>query len=161
MKIAILGYVGSGKTYVANYVSEKKGIPSLQLDSIKFDKEWKPIDDAIVLPQVVEFMAKESWIIDGYYNYLLLDERLEQADQIILLLLPRLTCFFRAVKRTKARREAGYKNDMNWWFIKFALFGCRNTKRRRIYAEIVEKHKEKTVVLRTRKQVAEFLTEIK
>ena len=91
MKIAILGYVGSGKTYVANYVSEKKGIPSLQLDSIKFDKEWKPIDDAIVLPQVVEFMAKESWIIDGYYNYLLLDERLEKADQIILLLLPILT----------------------------------------------------------------------
>ena len=161
MKIAILGYVGSGKTYVANYVSEKKGIPSLQLDSIKFDKEWKPIDDAIVLPQVVEFMAKESWIIDGYYNYLLLDERLEKADQIILLLLPRLPCFFRAVKRTKARRESGYKNDMNWWFIKFALFGCRNKKRRRIYAEIVEKHKEKTVVLRTRKQVAEFLDKIK
>lgn len=157
MKIAVLGYAGSGKTYLTDYISETKNIPALHLDSIKFDKEWKPIDDSVVLPQVAEFMAKEDWIIDGYYKYLLYDERLETADLIVLLLLPRLTCFYRAVKRTSSRRQDGYKNDLNWWFVKFTLFGCRNKERRQTYNEIAEKYKDKTVVLKTNRQVKDFM----
>lgn len=157
MKIAILGYAGAGKTYLADYISEKKNIPVLHLDDIKWNKEWKPVDDSLVLPQVSEFMAKEDWIIDGYYKYLLYDERLEQADLIILLLLPRLTCFYRTLKRTKSRRQNGYKNDLNWWFVRFTLFGCRNKERRQTYAEITKKHKNKTVVLKTQRQVDEFI----
>lgn len=160
MKIAVLGYAGSGKTYLSDYISEKKNIPVLHLDSIKWDKEWKPIDDSLVLPQVSEFMAKDDWIVDGYYNYLYYDERLEQANLIVLLLLPRLTCFYRVVKRTKSRRRDGYKNDLNWWFVKFTLFGCRNKERRQTYAEIVKKYKHKTVVLKTRRQVYEFMKNI-
>ena len=160
MKIAILGYAGAGKTYLADYISEKKNIPVLHLDEIKWDKEWKPVDDSLVLPRVSDFMAKKDWVIDGYYKYLLYDERLEQADLIILLLLPRLTCFYRALKRTKARRLEGYKNDFNWWFVKFTLLGCRNKERRQTYAEIVKKYKEKTVVLKTKRQVDNFINNI-
>ncbi|MBR4049622.1 MAG: DNA topology modulation protein FlaR [Clostridia bacterium] len=160
MKIAVLGYAGSGKTYLSDYIGKNKNIPVLHLDDIKWDKEWMPVDDTIVLPQVADFMAKDDWIIDGYYTYLLIDERLETADKIILLQLPRMTCFFRALKRTKARRQDGYKNDMNWWFVKFTLFGCRNKERRKFYAEIAEKYKDKTVVQKTRKQVEEFMRSI-
>ena len=49
MKIAVLGYVGSGKTYLSDYIAKKKDIPVLHLDSIKWDKEWKPVDDSVVL----------------------------------------------------------------------------------------------------------------
>lgn len=157
MKIAILGYAGSGKTYLADYISAKKNTPVLHLDEIKWDKEWKPIDNAAVLPQVSDFMTNNDWIIDGYYDYLYYNERLESADLIILLLLPRLTCFFRTLRRTKQRKKDGYKNDLNWWFIKFTLFGCRNKERRRTYAEIAEKYKNKTVVLKTKRQVEEFM----
>lgn len=157
MKIAVLGYAGSGKTYLSNYISKKKNIPVLHLDEIKWDKEWKPIDDSVVLPQVSDFMTKNDWIIDGYYDYLFYQERLEDADMIVLLLLSRLTCFYRAVKRTKSRKKDGYKNDLNWWFIKFTLFGCRNKERRQTYAEIEDKYKDKTVVLKTRRQVEEFM----
>ena len=160
MKIAVLGYAGSGKTYLSDYIGKNKNIPVLHLDNIKWDKEWKPVDDSLILPKVADFMAKEDWIIDGYYTYLLIDERLETADKIILLQLPRMTCFFRALKRTKARRQDGYKNDMNWWFVKFTLFGCRNKERRKFYAEIAEKYKDKTVVQKTRKQVEEFMRSI-
>lgn len=160
MRIAVLGYAGSGKTYLSDYISEKKNIPVLHLDSIKWDKEWKAIDDSLVLPQISDFMAKDSWIIDGYYKYLLYDKRLEDADMIVLLLLPRLTCFYRAVKRTKSRRKDGYKNDLNWWFMKFILFGCRNNERRQTYAEIIDKYKDKTVVLKTNRQVSEFMKDI-
>ena len=160
MKITVLGYAGSGKTYLSDYISEKKNIPVLHLDEIKWDKEWNPIDDSLVLPQVSAFMAKDRWIIDGYYKYLFYDERLEKADMIVLLLLPRLTCFYRAVKRTKSRRQDGYKNDLNWWFVKFTLFGCRNKERRQSYAEIAEKYKDKTVVLKSQRQVSEFMKSI-
>ncbi len=157
MKIAVLGYAGSGKTFLSDYLSNKKNIPVLHLDSIKWDKEWKPVDDSVVLPQVSEFMTKDDWIIDGYYKYLLYDERLEKADMIVLLLLPRLTCFYRTVKRTKSRRIDGYKNDLNWWFVKFTLFGCRNKERRQTYADISEKYKDKTVMLKTMRQVNAFI----
>ena len=160
MKIAVLGYAGSGKTYLSDYIAQKKNIPVLHLDDIKWDNEWKPIDDSVVLPKVADFMAKEDWIIDGYYTYLMIDERLQKADKIVLLQLPRATCFFRAVKRTKSRRQDGYANDMNWWFIKFTLFGCRNKERRSYYAEIAEKYKDKTVVLKTKRQVKEFMRSI-
>ncbi len=160
MKIAILGYAGSGKTYLSDYIAEKKNIPVLHLDDIKWDKEWKPVDDSVVLPKVAEFMAKEDWIIDGYYTYLMIDERLQKADKIVLLQLPRRTCFFRAVMRTKSRRQDGYANDMNWWFIKFILFGCRNKERRNYYAEIAEKYSNKTVVLKTNRQLDEIMRSI-
>ena len=160
MKIAILGYAGSGKTYLSDYIAKKKNIPVLHLDDIKWDKEWKPVDDSVVLPKVADFMAKEDWIIDGYYTYLMIDERLQKADKIVLLQLPRVTCFWSAVKRTKSRKQDGYANDMNWWFVKFTLFGCRNKERRSYYAEITEKYKDKTVVLKTKRQVEEFMRSI-
>ncbi len=157
MKISVLGYAGSGKTYLSDYLSEKNNIPVLHLDDIKWDKEWKPVDDAVVLPKVSEFMQKENWIIDGFYSYLMLDKRLEDADLIVLLQLPRLTCFYRAIKRTKSRRQDGYKNDLNWWFVKFTLFGCRNKERRQYYDKIAEKYNKKTVVLKTIQQVEKFM----
>ncbi len=160
MKIAVLGYAGSGKTYLSDYIAKKKNIPVLHLDDIKWDKDWKPAPDSVVLPKVADFMAKEDWIIDGYYTYLMIDERLKKADKIVLLQLPRMTCFCRAIKRTKSRRQDGYANDMNWWFVKFTLFGCRNKERRSYYAEIAEKHSDKTVVLKTKQQVEEFMRSI-
>ena len=87
----------------------------------------------------------------------MLDKRLEDADKIVLLLLPRSTCFFRALKRTLSRRKAGYKNDMNWWFVKFTLFGCRNKERRQYYDKIAEKYNKKTIVLKTKQQVGKFM----
>ncbi len=150
MKIAVLGYAGSGKTYLSDYISEKKKIPVLHLDEVKWDKEWKPIDDSLALLRVEKFMAQDNWIIDGYYEYLLMDERLEQADKIYLLLLPRSTCFFSALKRSFSRRKEGYKNDLNLWFIKFTLFGCRSKERQKKYADIAEKYRSKTVVFTSR-----------
>lgn len=157
MKAAILGYAGSGKTYLSDFISKNKNIPVLHLDEIKWDKEWNQVDDSLVLPQVADFLKKENWIIDGYYDYLYFDQRLADADLIVLLLLPRLTCFYRAVRRTKSRRKDGYKNDMNWWFVKFTLFGCRNKTRRQRYSDITEKYKDKTVVLKTQRHVDEFM----
>lgn len=157
MRIAVMGYVGSGKTYLSKSISHMLDIPVMHLDEIYFDMNWKPIDKSKVLSQVSEFMMNEHWLIDGFYSDLLMDERLEKADMIILMFLPRITCFLRAIKRSKTRAEEGYKNDINPWFLKFTLFGCRNRKRRRAYSMIAQRYKEKTVVLRSRRQVKKFI----
>lgn len=160
MKLAILGYVGSGKSYVADYISKKKALPCLHLDDIKYDKEWNAIDDALLLPTVEEFMAKDEWIIDGFFASLKMDERLKKADKIVILLLPRLLCFYRVLKRRKKRLQDGYKTDLNPWFIKFALFKCRNKRRRDIYANIAKTYENKTLILKSRREVNEFLNSI-
>ena len=157
MKIAVLGYAGSGKTYLSDYISGKLNIPVLHLDSVKWDREWNPVDDSIALSKVSYFMKNDDWIIDGFYQYLYYDERLEQADLIILLFLPRYICLYRAIKRTFIRRKEGYKNDMNWWFFKFLLFGCRDKERQKAYSDISEKYKDKTIFLKSRKDVENYI----
>lgn len=160
MKIAIMGYAGAGKTYLSNFLSEKHSAPVLHLDTVKYDLDWKPVNDETALKTVSEFMAQESWIIEGNYERLLQKERLEAADQIILVLLPRFVCLYRALKRTKSRKAEGYNNDMNLFFIRFVLFGCRTKSRRQHYAEIVEKHKDKTVVLKSQTQINRFMASV-
>ena len=65
MKISVMGYAGSGKTYLSVYLAEKLSLPILHLDEVKFDKDWKPYENEVVLPRVEEFLGNESWIIDG------------------------------------------------------------------------------------------------
>ena len=71
MRIAIMGYPGAGKTWMTEHLSKTYGLPAVQLDEVVFDKNWKRLDAAAVLPKVAAFMAQESWVIDGYYSDIL------------------------------------------------------------------------------------------
>ena len=157
MKIALMGYAGSGKTFLAKYLSEKQNIPVMHLDEVKYTKEWKPIPDEQVLPIVSEFLQKDDWIIDGNYTYLFQKERLDAADKIILLLLPRLPCLLRCIRRRKDRKAEGYVNDTNLWFIQFVLFEGRNKERRKNYNRIRETYQDKVITLRSQKEIDAFL----
>ena len=160
MRIAIMGYAGSGKTFLAKYLSEKVNIPVLHLDEVKYTKEWKPIEDERVLPVLADFLQKESWIVDGNYTYLFQKERLDAADIILLVMLPRISCLLRCIRRRKARRAEGYTNDTNLWFIQFVLFEGRSKERRQNYARIMETYREKVTVLRSQKEIDLFLSQV-
>ena len=157
MKIAIMGYVGSGKSVLARNLSKKLGIPKLELDDIAFDLNWKAVDRKRILPDIQKLMEQDSWIIDGNYDDLLQMQRLEMADRIIFVMLPRVQCLFRALRRTKERKAAGYHNDINPWFLRFLLFGCRNKERRNRYQCIMRQYPEKIVVLRSQSAINDFL----
>ncbi len=159
MKISVMGYAGSGKTYLSNYLSNKLSLPLLHLDEIKFNKKWEPYDNEIVMPQVNDFLENESWIIDGNYTYLCYEERVESSDVIILLLLPWWTCFISAIKRKKEREADGYINEINPWFIWFLLYGGRKRKIRQRYKSIIKEHKDKVIVLRSRKEINEYIAD--
>ena len=157
MKIVLMGYAGSGKTFLAKYLGDKLHIPVLHLDEVKYTKEWKPKDDHAVFPIVSAFLQKEDWIVDGNYTYIFQKERLDAADKIILLLLPRFSCLLRCIRRRKARKAEGYTNDTNLWFIQFVLFEGRNIDRRKNYSRIQETYQDKVITLRSQKEIDDFL----
>ena len=156
-----MGYPGAGKTWMTEYLSKAYSLPAMQLDEVVFDKNWKRLDVAAVLPKISAFMAQENWVIDGYYSDILFEERMEAADRIVLLLLPRSICLWRAVKRTKERKAAGYENDLNLWFVKFLLFESRSPERRKVYADIARHYGDKVAVLKSPRQVDRFLNQLK
>lgn len=71
MKIHIIGCSGSGKTYLANALSEKYNIPHFDLDDIQWDntaREYgtkRPLDKRKALLQ--EVLSNDAWIIEGVY----------------------------------------------------------------------------------------------
>ena len=157
MKIAIMGYVGSGKSVLARNLSKKYDIPKLELDDIAFDLNWKTVDRQKILPEIQAIMDLDSWIIDGNYDDLLQEQRLEMADRIIFVMLPRIQCLLRALRRTKERKAAGYQNDINPWFIRFLLFECRNKERRNTYKGIIDKYRAKCTILTSQKDIDGFM----
>ena len=160
MKIAIMGYSGSGKSYLTHYFSQKYNIPAMELDAVAFDKNWHRLDDADVLPKVRRFMEQESWILDGNYDSLLLDQRLKTADSIIIVKLPRLQCLWRALRRSKERAKQGYTNDINPRFLRFLLLDCRSRERQMFYRNIEKTYQNKTVVLRSQSQIDRYIGSI-
>ena len=157
MKIAIMGYVGSGKSVLARNLSKKLGIPKLELDDIAFDLNWKAVDRKKILPDIQKLMEQDSWIIDGNYDDLLQTQRLEMADRIIFVMLPRVQCLFRALRRTKERKAAGYQKDINPWFLRYLLFECRNKERRGHYKRIMQLYPDRIVVLRSQSAIDDYL----
>lgn len=161
MRIAIMGYVGSGKSVLARRLSQKLTIPKLELDDIAFNKNWKSVDRSRILPEIAMFMEQESWIIDGNYDDLFQEQRLEMADKIIFVMLPRLQCLIRALKRTKERKAVGYHNDINPWFLRFLLFDCRNKSRRNAYDRIAKQYASKLTILTSQSEINQYLEEVR
>ena len=152
--------MGSGKTVLARKLSKKLSIPRLELDSIAFDKNWKAVDRTMILPDIASFMEQESWVIDGNYDDLMQVERLERADEIIFIMLPRLHCLICALKRTKERKLAGYHNDINPWFIRFLLFDCRNKTTKAAYKRIASDYCDKLTILKSQRDIDYYLSKV-
>lgn len=97
-RIAIVGSSGSGKSTLARQLGDALDLPVIHLDKHFWHPGWVG-----TLPQewnekVHQFATQESWIIDGNYRSTL-DIRLQTADTVIFLDLPRWLCAWRATKR--------------------------------------------------------------
>ena len=100
MKIAIVGYSGSGKSTLAQKLADKYGAEVLHFDTVQFLPDWVIRNNEDKKQITEDFLdTHESWIIDGNYSKLFYERRMEEADQIILLLFNRFSCLFRAFRR--------------------------------------------------------------
>lgn len=164
MKIAIIGYSGSGKSTLARKLANYYKTPILFLDTINFLPNWVERDKEEGCHIVETFLENESWVIDGNYQCFLQKKRLEEADQIIFLDFPRRICFYRALKRyfknrrkTRADMAAGCIEKMDFEFMRWILHDGRTKERKQHFQMIQQSFSQKTIVLKTPKEVHLFL----
>jgi adenylate kinase family enzyme len=110
MRVLIIGTSGSGKTTLARKLAKDFGLPHLELDSIYWQRGWKPVDERVFFDRLTTFTLQTNWIIEGDYD---LGRNLlfSKADVILWLDLPPFMIFYRLIKRSIARL---YKKEVLW-----------------------------------------------
>jgi len=165
VKIAVIGYSGSGKSTTARILGEKLGLPVLFLDTVQFMENWKerPMEESRAI--VAAFMAdNNSWVIDGNYSAFYQQQRFEQADMIVFFNFNRFTCFARAFGRylkykgkTRPDMAEGCREKFDFEFMKWILNDGRTKKKKKAYADMCRKYADKVVIIRNQRQLDEFL----
>lgn len=164
MKIAVIGYSGAGKSTLARALGEHYNIPVLHFDVVQFTPNWQERDRAEAHRLVHEFMENPAWVIDGTYSKFEYERRLAEADEIVLMALPRMACFFRAWSRYfhfrgKSRPDMadGCCEKMDPEFVWWLLWKGRTRQKREKFQKIAEMYPEKTVVLKSQKDIDRYL----
>lgn len=106
-RVAILGPGGAGKTWLASELGLRTGLPVVHLDRIFWAPGWVERDAAQAKTEAAEAVARDEWILDGNFLNRLGHERLERADTVVFLDLPRRTCLRRVLwRRVRDERRA-------------------------------------------------------
>jgi len=168
LKIAIMGYSGSGKSTLARRLGEAYGVDVLHFDTVQFLPGWevRPQEEKARITE--EFLNTHSdWVIDGTYSKLSFVRRMEEADEIILLLFNRFTCLFRAYRRyrryantTRPDMAEGCKEKFDWEFAAWILWKGRDRKSRDRFRQIAARYRGKVVVIRNQKQLDAYLAPV-
>ena len=158
----IIGSPGAGKTQLSFKLSSQLRLPLYHLDRLFWKKGWIPNEHQEFADQQLQIISKQRWIMDG--NYIsTMDLRLQQADTIIFLDLPTISCLWGILKRYLRYRKATRpdmteENDerLNIEFIKYVLtFQARF--RPRIIKKLEALDSSKNIyILRSRKQADDF-----
>lgn len=166
MKIAIIGYSGAGKSTLADSLGGRYYCEVLHLDSLHFAPDWAERTDNEMAADVRQFLIKDNWIIDGNYSSILYQQRMEEADQIIILDFNRFHCLWRAFRRYqtykgKVRPDMadGCYEKFDWEFVRWILWEGRSRKTQKRYRSIAAKYPHKTVVLKNQAQLDQFLNQ--
>jgi adenylate kinase family enzyme len=98
-KIAVIGNAAGGKTTLALSLGQKTGLPVFHVDSFQFLPGMIIRPHLETLAWLRQIQSQDRWIIDGYGPLDILQERLQQADLIVLIDLPLTRHFLWALKR--------------------------------------------------------------
>ena len=168
MKIAVIGYSGAGKSTLAKRLGEQYHADVLHLDTVHFAPNWVERDSETEQEMVRGFMdTHDAWVIDGNYRSMLSERRFAEADQIVFLMLNRVSCLFRALSRARkyknqTRPDMGdgciekFDREFFWWILRDG----RTKQRRAWYRSIYEAYPEKSTVLKTQREIDRFLNSL-
>lgn len=167
MKWAVIGYSGAGKSTLARALGERYGIPVLHMDRVHHAPGWQVRDREEARQLVLDFMERPAWVIDGNYTNFFYERRMEEADRIVFLALPRLSCLIRAVKRflrwrgrTREDMAEGCTEKMDREFIRWLLWDGRGRQKRRWLAAGLDKHLDKVTILKCQREIDRYLEEL-
>jgi len=147
-RIAILGNCGSGKTTLGVNLSKILNIPLYHLDQYYYKPNWEkaPFEEYLEIHNTL--CKQDKWIIDGTGTRTLA-HRLQRADCIIFLDIPRSICLWRVFKRllinwgkVRFSSASGCKERFNFGFFKWVW---NFDKRKFVFFDMFEKLEDKKI----------------
>ena len=67
-RIIVVGVTGSGKTTLARQLSERFGVPHVELDALNWEANWVQAPTDVFRERTAEATAGNGWVIDGNYR---------------------------------------------------------------------------------------------
>ncbi len=102
-RVAIVGSGGSGKSTLARALGARTGLPVVHLDEHYWRPGWVETPRDAWRARQAELCADDRWIIDGNYGGTI-DLRLDPADTLVFLDLPRRVTVPRVLRRWARNR---------------------------------------------------------
>src|SRR5689334_18326894 len=105
-RVLVKGGSGSGKTTLARALSQRLGVPHVELDALHHGAHWQPASAEQLRRSLLAALDDTSgWVVDGNYDSKLGSLLLDRAELIVWLDLPLSTKLRRVLGRTLRR----------WW----------------------------------------------
>ncbi|OCA90027.1 MULTISPECIES: DNA topology modulation protein [unclassified Bacillus (in: firmicutes)] len=166
-KIMLIGSGGSGKSTLARQLGGKLNINVYHLDSLFWKPKWVGIPKEEQIQVQNELVTKEYWIIDGNYSSTM-DIRLNVADTIIFLDIPRTICIYRAFKRmlqyrnkTRPDMGEGCEERFSFEFLKW-IWEYPKKQKPKILNRLKQLAEDKEIIiLKSKGEVERFYEKIK
>ncbi|WCT54708.1 AAA family ATPase [Paenibacillus kyungheensis] len=161
-RVIVIGCSGSGKSTLSQKLHKILQLPIIHLDRYY----WQATEQGAWDQKVTEFALTDRWIIDGNYSRTL-DIRIERADVIVFLDMPRWLCMYRIVKRriqyhgrTRPDLNEDCPEKLDIGFLKWVWnYRKRNRVKTLEKLEQVKQHK-KVVIIRNKKQLEELVDQL-
>ena len=165
-RVLVIGSGGSGKTTFARALAARTGLPLIHLDQLFWHPGWVKTPDEEWDRRISELCARDAWIMDGNYGRTL-PIRLEAADTIVFLDLPRLVCTWRILKRQlrylgRIRPDSapGCPERLTWEFVRWVwTYPSRRRPEMLEPLDASRSHNRQVIVLRNQEDVRRFLQE--
>lgn len=165
-KILLIGSGGSGKSTLACEIGARLGIDVHHLDALLWKPNWTPATRQEQIAIQSKLLERDSWVIDGNYGGTL-DLRVDAADTIVFLDLPRTVCTYRVLKRMlkyrgKTRPDMGPDCEERFdpKFLKW-VWDYPKSQRPEVLNRLQSISDEKQVILlHSRKEVHDFMTRV-
>jgi len=166
-RIAVFGYPATGKSILAETLRKITGLPLYYLDRLRYEKDgFTKRKETLFLSDYQKIIRRKKWIAEG--NALdFIDGRIEKADLLIFFDSNKYICVLKVIMRyvkelcgLEIRRgfnqyEKGPKRTSIRW-----ILGRYNSKIIKLRPRL-EKYKGKLVVIRSYKELMEFIAMLK
>ncbi|MDE6240928.1 MAG: hypothetical protein K2M08_00730 [Anaeroplasmataceae bacterium] len=166
MKIAIIGFSGTGKSTLARKLAKFYSIPVLHLDACHFKPNWEERTDEDMTSIVSEFLNKENqWVIEG--NYIrICKERFQEADLVIYLAYNRFACLRNVIHRYKTFKNKtrpdmadGCAEKLDKEFVSWVFYKGRTKRKKTNYTNLVL-NAQKGLIFKSRKKLHKYLKKL-